>query len=132
MTPRDQLKADEGLRQVPYQDTRGNWTVGYGHLMRNPLPLSLCEALLDIDIAQAEIALLRAFPWVTGVSAARYVVFVNLVFNMGAGGLASFTKMLAAAQRGDWESAAGELLDSDYARQTGARAQRLAAQLKAG
>jgi len=132
MTPREQLKEDEGLRQVPYQDTRGNWTVGYGHLMKNPLPLSLCEALLDIDIAQAEVALLRAFPWVTSISANRYVVFVNLTFNMGVGGLRTFTKMLAAAQKGDWNTASAELLDSDYAKQTGARAVRLAAQLKTG
>ena len=132
MTPREQLKADEGLRQVPYQDSRGHWTVGYGHLMRNPLPLSLCEALLDYDIAQAEVALLRAYPWVTAVSAARYVVFVQLVFNMGAGGLGTFAKLLAAAQAGQWDTAAAELLDSDYARQVGARAVRLAAQLKGG
>jgi lysozyme len=40
--------------------------------------------------------------------------------------------MLEAAERGDWETAAREVLESRYHRQVGLRAERLAEQLRTG
>lgn len=37
MTILEQLKRDEGRRPMPYQDSRGIWTAGYGHNMRAQL-----------------------------------------------------------------------------------------------
>jgi lysozyme len=133
MTLRDQLKLDEGLRLTPYQDTGGTWTLGYGHSMRNPIPLTAAEAIFDWDLYQAETQMMRTLPWTMQIgNPARYDALVNLTFNLGIGGLLSFRNMLAAARSGDWAAAAQELLNSQYAAQVGDRARRLATNLRDG
>jgi len=56
---------------------------------------------------------------------------MNMAFNMQ-GKLLGFRKFLAAAQRGDWNGAATEMLDSLWARQVGDRAKRLASMMRSG
>jgi lysozyme len=126
----EQLKRDEGRRPRAYQDTQGIWTVGYGHNLTSGPPLSedamtqiLKDDLLAVDTRVRSIRLWH------DLSPARKGVLLNLAFNMGFDGLMGFRDMLDALETGNWERAAGELLDSRYARQVGARADRLAKQL---
>jgi lysozyme len=51
---------------------------------------------------------------------------------MGLARLRTFRRALAAMERRDWETAAAEMLDSLWARQVGARADRLARQMLTG
>ena len=62
----------------------------------------------------------------------RQETLVELCFNMGPTNLGKFTKMLAAIDVKDWDTAAAELLDSRYAAQVGQRAITLADQLRSG
>jgi len=55
-----------------------------------------------------------------------------MVFQMGVGRLGGFIHMLAAAQRGDFDTAADQMEQSDWARQTPARASTLAKQMRTG
>ena len=127
----NQLKRDEGYRADVYRDTEGLLTIGYGHCLdRKGISLRVAELMLDDDIADAKAGLMGKWPWVRDLSPARLGAMVNLTFNMGVGGLNSFKKFLAAAERGDWATAAAELLDSKYAKQVGERAQRVATQLR--
>jgi hypothetical protein len=50
-----------------------------------------------------------------------------MAFNLGRSRMAGFRKMLAAAKRYDWAECSRQMLDSKWARQVGARADRLAA-----
>ena len=55
-----------------------------------------------------------------------------MCFNLGIGRLLNFRNFLSALQSGDHKAAAAEMLDSLWAKQVGARAQRLALQIETG
>ena len=116
---------------TPYRDSRGFLTVGVGHnLDAKGLSKRAALVILDDDINDAKTGLMAKWPWMRDLSPARLGAMINLAFNMGVGGLGGFKKMLAAAQKGEWERAAIELMDSNYAVQVGARSSRVARQLR--
>lgn len=133
----DQLRqvvmTDEGLRLKPYTDTVGKLSIGYG---RNLIDVGISQVearqLLDHDLETAVSALTRAYPLVDTLNQARQIVLASMAFNMGVPRLSSFRKMWAALMAKDYESAAVEMLDSDWASQVGARASRLADAMRTG
>jgi lysozyme len=125
----DQLTRDEGVCREMYRDDLGNPTIGVGHLLTTPLSDRAIRKILEDDVYVAKETLTTHCPWVTTLSEARQGAFINLTFNLGIDGLLGFSKMLRAAQAGDWQTVHSELLNSRYAKQVGDRAQRLAAQL---
>lgn len=129
---RQQLIRHEGYRLLPYVDTAGKVTIGVG---RNLTDRGISDAevryLLDNDITIAINALV-VFPWFPDLDQIRQRVFVDLCFNMGLPRLRTFRRMLAAAERRDWGTAARELLESAYASQVGSRASTLATMLRTG
>lgn len=139
MTPQafDQLRqvvmTDEGLRLKPYTDTVGKLSIGYGRNLAD-VGISQGEArqLLDNDLSTAVAALTRAYPLVETLSPARQIVLASMAFNMGVPRLSTFRKMWASLMAKDYESAAVEMLDSDWAAQVGARASRLAETMRTG
>jgi len=129
----DQLIRDEGLRLHPYTDTVGKITIGVGRNLTD-VGITAAEAqmLLSNDIAVASARLEDAFPWASGLDYVRRSALINMAFNMGIGGLSKFPKFLAAMQAADWKAARNEMLNSLWASQVGARAQRLAIQIETG
>ena len=142
-----QIMRDEGNRPRPYMDCcgefwrdctcepkfRGHLSIGIGrNLEDNGVVPSEAFAMFQNDVTTAKKELSAHLAWTDTLDDARYAVFVNLVFNMGVGRLLGFKRMLAAARSANWNEAAKELLDSRYAEQVGARAVRLAEQLKTG
>lgn len=128
----EQLLRDEGMVLRAYKDKLGFLTIGIGHnLDAKGITKRVALIMLDDDIADAKTSLMGRWPWMRDLSPARLGAFINLCFNMGAGGLESKNpKMLARAEAGDWEGAAKELLDGPYKTQVGPRAFRLARQLR--
>jgi lysozyme len=129
MTLSEQLRRDEGQRRTAYQDTRGVWTVGVGHNLRVPLSDAAMTQILTDDIEVAERAC-RTLPIWSGLSEPRQGVLLNMTFNLGFEGLMRFRKMYEALVVHDYARAAEEMLDSDWASQVGARADRLARQMQ--
>jgi lysozyme len=129
----DQLIRDERLRLEPYTDTVGKITIGVGRNLSD-VGISVVEAqqLLVNDIANATARLEETFPWTAGLDEVRRAALLNMTFNMGIRGLSQFQNFLAAMRTGDWESARNEMLNSRWAQQVGARAQRLAIQIETG
>lgn len=127
------LKKDEGRKAKPYQDSRGIWTVGYGHNLQDGLPLSdgAMQQILDDDLADAETRC-RRFPWFEALDDVRQAVIVMLAFNVGLGGLGTFRLMLGALVNGDYATAADEMEDSDWAKQVHERSTRLATMMRTG
>lgn len=133
---RAQLIRDEGVVAHAYQDSRGFWTIGVGHLIDErkggSLPQAIIDDILDYDIEKHANALIKKFPWVTDLDPIRQAVLVNMAFNLGVDGLAQFTQTLAAVRSGDYESAFMHMLNSAWATQVGIRATRLATQMRTG
>lgn len=129
----DQLIRDEGMRLKPYQDTRGKTTIGVGRNLSD-VGISEPEAkmLLSNDIAFASSMLEQIFPWTSGLDQVRRDALLNMTFNMGIGGLATFRRFLEAMEAGDWEDAHSEMLASEWGGEVGPRAQRLAIQIQTG
>ena len=57
-------------------------------------------------------------------------VIVEMVFNPGRARLLGFVKMLTALERGDYSTAADEMLDSRWHRQVGKRAEEMAERMR--
>lgn len=135
-TPTDiisQLKRDEGLRLHVYNDTQGIPTIGYGRNLRdNGISEAEATNMLNSDVAEVLNQFEDHLPWADRIDDCRHGVLINMAFNMGIAGLLQFKQMLAHVQAGEWDAAADAMLDSEWATQVGARAQRLAVQMRTG
>ena len=135
---KDDLIADEGLRLCAYADAGGVWTIGVGHTgaqVRRGLAWSreACLKALDADIARAEQGLDRHLSWWRTLAGERQDVLANMAFNLGVEGLLGFRHVLEAARAGDYAVAAERMLASEpWRSQVGARAERLAEQMRTG
>lgn len=131
-----QLRRDEAVRAHLYFDSEGYATIGVGRLIdarRNGgLRESEIDYLLANDIDEVLAALRDRLPWFDALNEARQGVLANMAFNLGVAGLLGFRKTLALVERGDYDAASVEMLDSEWARQVGQRAQRLSEQMRTG
>lgn len=130
---RKQLVRHEGLRCKPYRDLGGVLTIGIGrNLDQVGLSEEECYYLLDNDIMRCVRELTCTYVWFKDLDAMRQRVWVDLAFNLGMSKLALFKKALAAMNAGDYDTAASELLDSQWSRQVGKRATWLCQALTTG
>ena len=126
------LLRHEGLRLCVYEDTLGNPTIGVGHLLRRPVAPGLCWSrshvisTLYADIDRARHGARHLIPGWHKLSTVHREVLTELTFQIGAGRLAGFRKMLNAVKIEDWARASRELLNSLLARQTSTRTRELA------
>jgi lysozyme len=132
-----QLRGDEGVKAQAYQDHLGFWTIGVGRLIdaRKPgsgLRTHEIDYLLRNDIDDRIEALTRRLPWFQNLDTARQGVLLNMSFQLGVDGLLGFKNTLAMVERGEYASAARNMLLSKWADQTPDRAKRMAEQMRSG
>lgn len=132
-----QLERDEGYRQFVYECPAGKLTVGVGRNLEDK-GVSESEAayLLQNDIREITAELRKRCPVYFELLAnqehTRAAVLVNMAFNMGVAGLLGFRKTIKLVGEGDYHAASVEMLNSRWAKQVGARATRLAKQMRTG
>lgn len=139
----EQLKIDEGVVYEIYEDHLGYPTFGVGHLVLEsdpehgqPVGTPVSEERVrecfekDLDTAIAECVVLYEDAW-EGFPSEVQEVLVNMLFNLGRPRLSKFKNFNSKLIEGDYAGAAPEGLDSLWARQVGARAERLMERLKA-
>ena len=128
-----ELKIEEGFRSHGYRDSEGNLSLGYGRCIEPGVGLGLTEDealdLLENDVYRS-VKECRRWHWFDTLKPVHQSVLVQLSFQLGLPSLSGFIKMLAALEKGDMHMAAAELLDSKFARQVPARAERLAQKLR--
>jgi lysozyme len=131
-----QLKREEGCVLHAYDDHLGFATIGVGRLIdkRKGGGISEEEAeyLLRNDIARITREVFAALPWAEELDEPRQAVLIGMAFQMGTAGLLGFRNTLAMVQRGDYAAAAAGMLNSRWAQQTPARANRMARQMELG
>lgn len=141
------LTFHEGLRLMPYKDTRGYLTIGVGRCIdTNPFKKEELKAvgdwksgitknaammLLRNDIERC-INELKGLSFFAKLDLERQYALLDMCFQLGIGGLLKFKKMLKAMEFEKWEEAARECLKSSYAEQTPKRARRIARLIKEG
>ncbi|MDP2848804.1 MAG: glycoside hydrolase family protein [Humidesulfovibrio sp.] len=126
-----QLLVDEGLRLKPYRCTAGRLTIGVGrNLDDRGITESEALVLLNNDISAFWGQLAVSQPWVLAAPEEVQEALVNMSFNLGLRGLLKFQKTLEHMRTGQYREAASAMLDSSWARQVGARAERLAEQVR--
>lgn len=127
------IKEHEGLRFLPYVDTTGNVTIGYGCNLSAGISDDEAEFLLrnriELSIGEAE-----KMPWWNKVSDndARSNALIECIYNLGARKFSVFIKVHAALCAGDFRTASAELLNSLWAKQVGKRAEVLATMVRTG
>jgi lysozyme len=129
----NQLVNDEGIRLKTYRDTVGKLTIGVGRNL-DDVGISTAEAmaLLENDLAHVASQLDAALPWWKSMTDNRQQALANMCFNMGLGTLLTFKTTLGLMQSGNYSAAADAMLNSKWAKQVGARAVRIANQVKGG
>lgn len=127
------LLIDEGLRLKPYRCSAGKISIGIGRNLED-VGISKDEAfyLLDNDLEQVELDLDRSFTWWRKMSERRQRALANMCFNLGLPTLLGFKKTLSAMERGDFETAANEAMDSDWYRQVKDRSKRIVEMIRKG
>lgn len=131
------IAAEEGWRDQPYYCSEGYPTIGYGFKLAGKgdplpnfvLPRAAGDAWLDALILSIEHTMAAKL---TRLNAARSAVIVSMCYQLGIQGVLQFKRMWAAIDRQDWQSAADEMLDSRWAKQTPERAQRHAQIMRIG
>lgn len=132
----EQLRRDEGEVLHAYEDHLGYLTIGIGRLIdrRKGGGISQEESayLFGNDLNRILADVKQRIPWFDRLDEARQGVLVNMAFQMGVEGLLGFKNTLSMIERGDYDAAADGMLNSLWARQTPARARRLAIQMRTG
>lgn len=130
------LRNEEGYERFAYEDHLGYVTVGIGRCLEAGHGYGIdeeeAEYLLRRDIERMAASCEKAFSYWHNVSANIRETVIMLCFQMGVAGFQKFRNTNRYIDEGDFEAAADELLDSKFAQQTPARAERMAARLRAG
>ncbi|RLF61803.1 MAG: hypothetical protein DRN37_00130 [Thermoplasmata archaeon] len=127
---KSRLKRHEGLSLEPYRDSKGYWTIGWGHRISGPTPsitLHEAEELLTQDMYRASD---RFMKWkryhCEWLDPTRSMVCVELIFWVGYHGFLLFRKMIAAIEKREYKLAALELYNSELGKKYSRRARELA------
>lgn len=105
----------EGCCLRAYQDSKGVWTIGYGHTSKDVVPGLTCtqaqaEAWLSLDIAWAGHTINRLVK--VPLTQGEFDSLVDFVFNAGAGNFQHST-LLELLNHGDHVKAAAEFVKWD-------------------
>ena len=130
---------------VPYINSLGYPTIGYGQLCKSVKVSTLEQANAACSSYTANCSARKAIEWLskeidqkinciqnndntnaayTKASNYRKAILISMAFQLGCDGIAEFKKTLSYMADGDWANAATEMLDSQWARQTKNRANR--------
>jgi len=110
---------------IPYKDTAGLWTIGYGHLVTkdelkdfDPNRKYSEDEAIEIFKQDVNIAIdgARVFIDEHSISEEAFLVIVELSFWIGLPRLLGFKRMRKALQENDYVTASEEMLDSKLGR----------------
>jgi lysozyme len=130
---KERIKKHEGFRDTIYKDSLGKMTIGWGHLITPQDKLmentqyskeflnNLFEKDFDIACDQA-MSLIGSY----NICEDAIGVVIEMVFQLGIGGVSKFKNMLEALKESDYAHAAVHMLASNWHKQTPERCEELA------
>tara|TARA_R100000005_G_C4800004_1_gene92137 strand:+ start:27 stop:458 length:432 start_codon:yes stop_codon:yes gene_type:complete len=134
---KEQIKEHEGFVPRTYSDSLGKRTIGFGHLCVEPeqwdddkeYTREELERVFDKDFEEA----LKNAETLIGDRPVNFVakqVLIEMVFQLGIGGVGKFKKMWSALDNEDYGEASFQMMDSLWAKQTPKRAAKLSAKMR--
>lgn len=119
---RRSLVKHEKLMRFPYVDTVGKITIGIGYnLSDRGISDEWINTQFQMDVEYFYSQLRHDFKWFDSLNSDRQIILVDMCF-MGYKKFLQFDKMLAALSQGNYELAAEEMLNSEWAQQVKGRA----------
>jgi lysozyme len=125
----EQLRRDEGVRYTLYKDSVGIDTFGTGFTF--PIDDAENDFILQHRVDKISAAL-ADYSWFSSLDAVRQAALINMGYNLGVSGLLHFPTMIHCLSIQDWPGASAAALNSVWAKQVGARAERVAQQIATG
>lgn len=137
-TLKERIIRHEGRRKCPYQDTRGNWTQGIGHLLpqhavdeKNCWTGQKVDTVFNHDLERAEQNAHADFGHgFYSLPADAQDILTELSFWIGGAGLSRFTTFMDLIGKGEYAEAAVDLEQTLLARQVPGRTKELACLLQ--
>jgi lysozyme len=127
------LMVEEGFRSRLYKCPAGKQTIGFGYnLDDTPITYEDALYLLESAVNRADESLQSTFSFYPTLSDGRKEAMLNMVYCMGANRLKRFKRMITALEKGDYDKAADEVLNSKFHTTHKARAERIAEQVRNG
>lgn len=131
------LRIEEGFRDKPYNCLEGYPTVGFGRVIGkkgDQLPNITVTLPDEVQHLRRRIATIdRMIPEIiTQLDEVRAAVIVSMAYQIGVVGLRKFRFFLQAVKEENWQLASDHMLDSRWAKQTPARADRHAEMMRTG
>ena len=134
---KEQIKKHEGFVQRTYKDSLGKKTIGFGHLCVEPeqwdddkeYTREELERVFDKDFDEA----LKNAESLIGERSINFIakqVIIEMVFQLGIGGVGKFKKMWLALDSEDYGEASFQMMDSLWAKQTPNRAEKLSQKMR--
>lgn len=128
-----QLVVDEGRENKMYYDSERIPSIGIGHNLRDdPISDAAVDQIFADDVAPIEAECRELFSNFDDLSDARKACVMNMCFNLGEGGLGTFTTFIHLVVTSQFAAAADDMLTTSWAKQVGARASRLATAMREG
>ena len=121
----DLIKKHEGFRGMPYEDSRGFPTIGYGTKL--PIDEEEAELLLKHRLDKMTAELKKEITYFDDLPNEIQAVLLDMLYNLGVNGLLRFKRMWKAVEHRDWERMALEMQNSRWYNQVGRRAEELIA-----
>jgi lysozyme len=129
---KERIKQHEGFNNRVYKDSLGKKTIGYGHLV---LPTDSFKdgeyyetsVLNDLFEQDFQNALDQAQQLLDGYNLPDKAigVVVEMIFQLGMGGVSKFKMMLTALMAQDYDNAANQMLRSEWHEQSPKRCEEL-------
>ena len=135
---KEEIKSHEGFVNKIYKDHLGFPTIFYGHLITSEdnyeedkeYPKEMGEEVFELDFQKA-LASTESLIGSRPVNHTAKEVLIEMVYQMGVGGVSKFKKMWEALEKGDYTEASFQMMDSRWAKQTPSRAESLSKIMRA-
>ena len=134
---KEEIKLHEGFVPRTYADSLGKKTIGYGHLCVEPeqwdddkeYTKEELNVVFEKDFNEA----LKNAEHLIGersINDTAKEVIIEMVFQLGIGGVGKFKKMWSALDNKDYGEASFQMMDSLWAKQTPNRAEKLSQKMR--
>jgi|TARA_R100000808_G_C2127847_1_gene137718 lysozyme len=134
---KEQIKEHEGFVPRTYKDSLGKRTIGFGHLCVEPeqwdddkeYTREELERVFDKDFEEA-VKNAESLISERSINFIAKQVIIEMVFQLGIGGVGKFKKMWSALDTEDYGEASFQMMDSLWAKQTPNRAEKLSQKMR--